>query len=221
VSGLSVLRRTRHAWRLVATSLLAVAAACAPRIHSLPGVAPLNATLPSFPLPVTPQKITFKWEMDQGQIVARGEGVARLGPPDHARVDLFLGGGFGAAAAAILVGDSLLVPPGSNGRDLVPPAPLLWAALGRLALPAVSDTIIRVSGDTLRASLGSPVQWRITAVGNQLTRVERVAGDRIVEWVDRVPGKKIRYELSGRRSLVLDIEIQQPVPPFDASIWRF
>jgi hypothetical protein len=221
VSGHSPLLGARHVRRIAAVSLLAVAAACAPRIHSLPGVAPLNATLPAFPLPVTPQKITFKWELDQGQIVARGDGVARLGPPDHARVDLFLGGGFGAAAAAILVGDSLLVPPGSNGRDLVPPAPLLWAALGRLALPAVSDTIIRVSGDTLRASLGSPVQWRVTAIANQLTRVERVAGDRIVEWVDRVPGKKIRYELSGRRSLVLDIEIQQPVPPFDASIWRF
>ncbi len=216
-----MLRRAHHVRRTSVALLLVLAAACAPRIHSLPGVAPLDATLPSFPLPVTPQKITFKWELDQGQIVGRGEGVARLGPPDHARVDLFLGGGFGAAAAAILVGDSLLVPPGSNGRDLVPPAPLLWAALGRLALPPVSDTIIRVSGDTLRASLGSPVQWRVTAVGSQLTRVERVAGDRIVEWVDRAPGKKVRYELSGRRSLVLDIEIQQPVPPFDASVWRF
>lgn len=216
-----MLHRVHHARRMSVALLLVLAAACAPRIHSLPGVAPLDATLPSFPLPVTPQKITFKWELDQGQIVGRGEGVARLGPPDHARVDLFLGGGFGAAAAAILVGDSLMVPPGSNGRDLVPPAPLLWAALGRLALPPVSDTIIRVSGDTLRASLGSPVQWRVTAVGGQLTRVERVAGDRIVEWVDRTPGKKVRYELSGRRSLVLDIEIQQPVPPFDASVWRF
>lgn len=221
MSDLSVLRSVHHVRRLAAMSLLTLAAACAPRIHSLPGVAPLDATLPSFPLPVTPQKVTFKWELDQGQIVARGDGVARLGPPDHARVDLFLGGGFGAAAAAVLVGDSLMVPPGSNGRDLVPPAPLLWAALGRLALPPVSDTIIRVSGDTLRASLGSPVQWRITAVGSQLTRVERVSGERIVEWVDRIPGKKVRYELSGRRSLVLDIEIQQPVPPFDASIWRF
>jgi hypothetical protein len=221
VSDLSVWYSKHHVRRLAAISLLTFAAACAPRIHSLPGVAPVNATLPSFPLPVTPQKVTFKWELDQGQIVARGDGVARLGPPDHARVDLFLGGGFGAAAAAVLVGDSLIVPPGSNGRDLVPPAPLLWAALGRLALPPVSDTIIRVSGDTLRASLGSPVQWRITAVGNQLTRVERVSGERIVEWVDRIPGKKVRYELSGRRSLVLDIEIQQPVPPFDASIWRF
>ena len=216
-----MLRRAHHVRRIAGALLLVVAVACAARIHSLPGVAPLDATLPSFPLPVTPQKITFKWELEQGQIVGRGEGVARLGPPDHARVDLFLGGGFGAAAAAILVGDSLMVPPGSNGRDLVPPAPLLWAALGRLALPPVSDTIIRVSGDTLRASLGSPVQWRVTAVGSQLTRVERVAGDRIVEWVDRTPGKKVRYELSGRRSLVLDIEIQQPVPPFDASVWRF
>lgn len=205
----------------VATLFLAIAVACAPRIQSLPGVAPLNATLPSYPLPVTPQKMTFKWELDQGQVIARGEGVARLGPPDHARVDLFLGGGFGAAAGAILVGDSLIVPPNSNGRDLVPPAPLLWAALGRLALPALPDTIIRVSGDTLRASLGTPVQWRITAVRNQLTRVERISNDRIVEWVDRTPGKRVRYELSGRRSLVLDIESQQPVPAFDAAIWHF
>ena len=194
---------------------------CAPRIHVLPGVEPVNATLPPFALPPTPEKMTFKWELNDNSIVARGDGVARLGPPDHARVDLFLAGGFGAAAAAVLVGDSLIVPPGANGLDMVPPAPLLWAALGRLALPPVPDTTIRVSSDTLRASLGKPVQWRITSVNGQLTRVERVAGDRIVEWVDRIPGKRVTYQLSGRRSLVLDIEIQQPVAPFDASIWRF
>lgn len=210
----------RSALRLSALALASVAG-CASRIGVLPGVAPLNPALPVFALPPTPEKMTFKWELNDNSIVARGDGVARLGPPDHARVDLFLGGGFGAAAAAVLVGDSLLVPSGSNGRDLVPPAPLLWAALGRLALPAVPDTIIRVSGDTLRASLGSPVQWRITSVHGQLTRVERVSGDRIVEWVDRRPGKQVRYELSGRRSLVLDIEIQLPVAPFDATIWRF
>ncbi len=212
-------RGSAHLLSVLAATFALVA--CAPRIQSLAGVAPLNATLPLFALLPDPQKLTFKWELNDHSIVARGDGVARLGPPDHARVDLFLGGGFGAAAAAILVGDSLIVPPGSNGRDLVPPAPLLWAALGRLSLPAVQDTIIRVAGDTLRASLGSPVQWRITSVDGQLTRVERVSGDRIVEWVDRQPGKRVRYELSGRRSLVLDIEIQQPVATFDASIWRF
>ena len=205
----------------IGIALCLCVAGCAARIHALPGVAPENAVLPRFLLPSTPRKIAFKWELNDNSIVARGEGVARLEAPDHARVDLFLGGGFGAAAGAILIGDSLFVPPNSNGRDLVPPAPLLWAALGRLALPALPDTIIRVVGDTLRASLGSPVQWRITSVAGELTRVERVSGDRIVEWVDRVPGKQTRYELSGRRSLVLDIESQQPVAPFDPSIWRF
>ncbi|MEO8945157.1 MAG: hypothetical protein ABI338_01570 [Gemmatimonadaceae bacterium] len=206
---------------LAAMSLALVVVSCAPRIHALPGIAPANAVLPSFALPSIPQKLTFRWELNDNSIVARGDGVARMEAPDHARVDLFLGGGFGAAAAAVLVGDSLIVPPNSNGSDLVPPAPLLWAALGRLALPAVPDTIIRVVGDTLRASLGDPVQWRITAVGGELTRVERVSGNRIVEWVERNPGKQTRYELSGSRSLVLDIETQQPVAPFDPSIWRF
>ncbi|MEO7216596.1 MAG: hypothetical protein ABI026_00200 [Gemmatimonadaceae bacterium] len=195
--------------------------ACAPRIQPLAGIAPVNPDLPAFALPPSPEKITFKWEVNDNSIVARGEGVARLGPPDHARVDLFLGGGFGVGASAILIGDSLIVPPGARGLDLVPPAPLLWAALGRLALPPVADTVIRVSGDTLRASLGSPVQWRLTAVSGQLTRVERVDGERIVEWVERNPGQKVRYELSGRRSLVLSIENQQPVAQFDASVWRF
>ncbi len=207
--------------------LLAAVSACAtaPRIAPLPGVAPAVATLPGLALPDTRQRVTFKWELNENSsdspIIARGDGVARLAPPDSARVDLFLGGGFGAAAA-VLVGDSLRIPRGGGGiAELIPPPPLLWAALGRLALPAVSDTIVRVSGDTLRASLGRPVQWRITAVGNALTRVERIAGDRIVEWVDRTPGKHVRYELSGRRSLVLDIENQQPSAAFDASIWRF
>lgn len=206
---------------VAATSLALVVAGCAARISALPGVAPANAVLPSFALPVMPQKVTFRWELNDNSIVARGDGVARMEAPDHARVDLFLGGGFGAAAAAVLVGDSLLVPPNSNGRDLVPPAPLLWAALGRLALPALPDTIIRVVGDTLRASIGEPVQWRITSVAGALTRVERVSGNRIMEWVERIPGKQTRYELSGGRSLVLDIETQQPVAPFDPTIWRF
>ena len=205
----------------VLTALLLAATACAPRIHPLTGVEPANATLPAFALPPYPERISFRWELNQNSMVARGDGVARLGPPDRARVDLFLGGGFGGAAAAILRGDSLIVPPGANGLDLVPPAPLLWAALGRLALPAIPDTVIRVAGDTLRASLGNPVQWRISSVGGQLTRVERISGDRIVEFVDRKPGRQVRYELAGQRSLVLDIQTQQPVAAFDETTWRF
>lgn len=212
---------------IIGVLLAFVASACAtaPRIEPLPGVAPANTALPSLALPEMPQRVTFKWELNDksndNPIVARGDGAARLAPPDSVRVDLFLGGGFGAAAA-ILIGDSLRVPRGGGSvAQMIPPPPLLWAAFGRLALPPVADTVVRVSGDTLRASLGRPVQWRVTVVGNNLTRVERIAGDRIVEWVERTPGKHVRYELSGRRSLVLDIENQQPSAAFDASIWRF
>ncbi len=211
---------SRAVRRSLATASVALAVACAQRIAPLTGVAPAVQRLPDVALPASPQRITFHWELNDNSMVARGDGVARLEPPDSARVDLFLGGGFGGASA-ILVGDSLRTPPGASGVSLVPPAPLLWAALGRLALPPVPDTIVRVSGDTLRASLGSPVRWRMTAVGGQLTRVERVEGDRIVEWVERDPGRRVYYQLSGGRSLVLTIEGQQPAPPFDASIWRF
>lgn len=214
-------RRLDHA--AIGCLLLACASsacATAPHIEPLPGVAPSVAALPSLSLPDTRQRVTFRWELNDNSIVARGDGAARLAPPDSARVDLFLGGGFGSAAA-VLIGDSLRVPRGGGVEQMIPPAPLLWAALGRLALPPVADTIVRVSGDTLRASLGRPEQWRVTAVGNTLIRVERIVGDRIVEWVERTPGKHVRYELSGRRSLVLDIENQQPSAAFDASIWRF
>lgn len=209
---------------LLGVALLASAAstACAPRVHPMPGVAPATIALPALGLAPVPRRTTFTWELNDQTIVARGDGVARMAPPDSARVDLFLGGGFGRAAAAILIGDSLRVPPGAGDEaKMIPPAPLMWAALGRLAVPALPDTVVRVSGDTVRAQIGRPARWRLTAVGNQLVRLERISGDRIVEWVDRNPGREVRYELSGRRSLVLHVDTQQPSPPFDASVWTF
>jgi len=158
--------------------------------------------------------------MQDGDWMARGDGVARIASPDSARVDLFLGGGFGAAST-ILIGDSTRTPPGARLVDLIPTPPLLWAALGRLAVPALADTVIRVSGDTLRAEVGKPVQWRILAVGTELRRVERVSGDRIVEFVERTPAsKRVRYELASKRSLELTIGDAQPAS-FNAAIWHY
>lgn len=199
-----------------------LAAGCAARIQPMPGVAPATTALPPLVLPATPRRVTFRWELNDEAMVARGDGVARIAPPDSARVDLFLGGGFGRAAAAILVGDSVRVPPGGQDEArLLPPPPLMWAAFGRLAVPALADTVVRVSGDTLRAELGRPARWRLVVVGGKLRRLERISGDRIVEWVERSPGREVRYELSGRRSLVLHVDAEQPSAPFDASVWQF
>lgn len=197
------------------------ATACRPpHIQPLTGVAPAQAVLPSFSVTAGQHRLPFRWEMNDHDLLARGDGVARIAGPDSARVDLFLAGGFGSASA-ILIGDSMQTPPGARMVDLVPPSPLLWAALGRLAVPALADTVIRVAGDTLRAEIGRPVQWRILAIGSELRRVERVAGDRIVEFVARDPAtKQVRYELAGQRSLQLTIGEEQPAT-FNASIWQY
>ena len=59
----------------------------------------------------------------------RGEGVARIAPPDSARLDFFVNGE--GTGHALLIGDQIRLQSGQGAmRDFLPPAPLLWAALG-------------------------------------------------------------------------------------------
>lgn len=214
-------RRLRRAVvRAISLLVAAGCAACAPRLRPLPG-APVPAVLPRAGLPPVHRRIVFRWELDDAELSARGDGAARIAPPDSARLDFFLAGGV-ASGAAILVGDELRLPARSDNlaRRLVPPAPLLWAALGRLALPVMSDTVARVDGDTLRADIGIPVAWRLTFVHDTLRRVERVDGGRVVEWVDRFADGRVRYrhEVS-RRQLDLIITRSEDAIAFDPAIW--
>ena len=153
-------------------------------------------------------------------MTARGDGVARIAYPDSIRLDFFLGGGY-ASGAAMLIGDSLVVPGPDMARRLVPPPALLWASLGQLRIPAERDTLVRVDGPVLRADIGSPVHWRVTFTGDSLSRVERIDGGRIREWMERSTGQRIQYrhESSGRL-LTLVIQRSDAVTPFASSIWR-
>jgi hypothetical protein len=205
---------------LATTALLAGFAACAPRLRPLPG-APAAARLPRAELPPGHRRFVFTWELRDPDFHVRGDGVARIATPDSARLDFFVGGGLGGGRA-VVIGQSVRVPGGDLVRRLVPPAPLLWAALGRLALPAARDTIVRVDGGLLRADVGAPTAWRVTFRGDTLVRLDRVAGDRVAEWVERpAPGRvQYRHE-TGRRDLTLVVQrvIEEP-SPFDATIWR-
>lgn len=194
-------------------------AACAPRLAPLSGtVAPVR--LPRAELTSGHQRIVFRWDLDDKEFSARGEGAARIAAPDSVRLDFFLNGGVGHGAA-VLLGDTLRAPSPDFVRSLVPPPPLLWAALGRMALPALPDTSVRVDGAVLRADIGKPVAWRITFHGDTLSRLERVAGGRIVEWIERSPNGEIKYRHEGaRRTLRLTVTHSEPTPPFDASIWH-
>lgn len=193
--------------------------ACLPRAVPLEG-APAPARFPATELPRLPQQVAFQWEYEDPDFRTRGDGVARIAPPDSVRLDLFVAGGFGSAMAWV-IGDTVVAPGGYFVRRLLPPPPLMWAALGRLAVPAAADTVARRLNDTLRADIGRGDVWRVTFADDRLVRLERIEGGRLLEWVAREPdGLQVQYRHeTARRSLVLAIIRTDTVPAFDATIW--
>jgi len=209
----------QRAWRRRSLFVIVVvSAACAPRLQPLHG-APAPKRFPVSELQPGHRTVVFSWELDDSELDARGTGAARVAAPDSARLDFFVSGGMGSGVA-LLIADSVVAPGGDMVRKLVPPAPLIWAGLGRLALPALPDTEVRVDGSVLRADIGRPVAWRVTFRGDTLTRVERVNKGRIVEWMERSATSAHYYHTTARRSLRIDITRINESAPFDASIWR-
>lgn len=202
--------------------LVLVTVSCRPpRIEPLEGAPAPVQRLPRGELPEGHRKIVFKWELRDGDMSARGDGVARVASPDSVRLDLFLGGGFGGGAA-VLIGDSLRAPGPELVRKAIPPRALLWAALGRFEVPAEPDTVVRLDGNLVRADLGRPATWRVSFRGDTLVRLERVEGGRLQEWVERSPDQRVEYRNeAAHRSLSLVIQSSDAVPSFDPAIWSF
>jgi hypothetical protein len=177
------------------------------------------AQLPTGRLLVEKGSVFFSWELIDDELSARGDGVARLAAPDSARLDFFIAGGL-AGGRAVLLGDTLRAPGGALIRRLIPPTPLLWAAVGRLAVPSLPDTSAAREGSLVRGDIGRPVTWSVTFMGDSITRLERVSGGRVVEWVERAGGR-IRYRNEpARRELRLSIERTEPAFQFDEAIWN-
>ena len=204
--------------RLLCSAVVA-AIACAPVAPPLTGVLAPDRSLPALSLPPGHRHIVFKWDYEEGEIAARGDGSVRIAAPDSARLDFFLGGGLGAGAA-LLIGDSLRAPNAELARRYIPPTPMMWAALGRLAIPAVRDTVVRMDGDVLRADVGRPAQWRVAIRGDTLVGLEHMSGGKIIESFTRGANGVLTYEAPGaRRRLRLTVLREQP-GSFDATIWR-
>lgn len=202
------------------TAMIPVVAGCVPKAHALPGV-PTRQALPPIEIPAGHTRWVFDWKYEDPDIHASGDGAVRAAYPDSARVDLFLGGGMGGATA-VLVGNELRAPGPDALRRMIPPPPLLWAALGRLAVPPAADTTARLDGDTLRADIGRGKVWRVTIAGGSLRRLERIDDGRIVQSVVRADDRHVRYlDAASRRSLELVITSVDSNADFDASIWSF
>jgi hypothetical protein len=201
---------------IAAVSVMAFA--CAPKAPPLRGIAAQPA-LPELSILPGHSRLVFDWRYEDPDIHAHGDGAARTASPDSARVDLFLEGGLGTAVA-VLIDDTLRAPGPDAVRRMIPPAPLLWAALGRLAVPPAADTSARLDGDTLRVDIGRGNVWRVTVADGALVRLERIDGGRIVQSVRRADDKHVRYyDATARRSLELTVTRIDRNADVDASIW--
>ena len=153
-------------------------------------------------------------------MVARGEGVARLASPDSARLDFFVDGGFGSGRVFVF-GDRVLAPGGDLVANMIPSPPMLWAAVGRFAVPPAADTAAAVDGTRLQADIGRDPRWRATFDGARLAMLEHIEGGRVTETVTRASDGTVRYtHPRARRMLRITITRDEEVGRFDASIWR-
>ncbi|HEX9127767.1 MAG TPA: hypothetical protein VF850_01275 [Gemmatimonadaceae bacterium] len=201
-----------------AVLILAAALGCVPSAAPLKGVLAPDRSLPALSLPSGHRHLVFKWDYQEGDIAARGDGSVRTAAPDSARLDFFLGGGLGAGAA-VLIRDSLRSAHAELARRYIPPSPMMWAALGRLAIPPLPDTVVRIDGDLLRADVGRPVRWRVTIRGDTLVALEHISDGKITESIARGADGVLTYRAPGARRR-LDLTILRDEPgSFDASIW--
>ena len=207
----------RALW-LVALATSLTSCATAPRAGPLTGV-PVAAGVPDTRLPPGYRRLIFAWEYKERMFSARGDGVARIAPPDSVRIDLFLENG-NSGGYVILIGDSLTALAQDEARRSLPPEPLLWAALGVVRVTA-PDTTARQDGDTLRVEVGSNPTWRMAFGSRTLGRMEQIVGGRIEQVVERRDSTRVVYrQPAAGRSLVLTMRRSIPESGFDAAIWR-
>jgi len=218
LAGISRMRTRRS---LAFIAIAASVFGCAPKAPPLTGrTAP--ARIPETSLPNLHRQIVFNWVFSDGSYKAKGDGAARVAPPDSVRLDFFVSNGMGGGFAR-LVDDSLTVPSQTDSRvrDYLPPVPMIWATLGRFEVPPLPDTVARVDGDTLRVEIGHDPRWRATFAGSSLRRLELIDGDRIRERTVRDGDRHVVYERTdAHRSLNLTVLRVDTVSNFDASIWH-
>jgi hypothetical protein len=127
--------------------LVAALMGCA---HSLRSIAPVDL-LPASPdtigawsadfRPLVPLKYQLRWRFENSLGASAGRAVVRYAPPDTLRFDFRAP--LGRSGSAVIVrGEPVWAEPAGDFEDLVPVAPILWAALGIVMTPADSATLM-------------------------------------------------------------------------------
>ncbi len=229
--------RLPPALRAAAVLSFALATACAtPGYLRVPALAGLSAEAEEAALMAArdtrlsgARQLRFAWSAREPDFRGSGVGVARVEPPDKARLDLFLDNGESAAIAA-LVGDELRVPD-ALPLQLVPPPALLWATLGvfrpgadaELLGGRVADGVLDVQ---YRLPRGDRLHFRLR--DRTILDVSLLEGEDVVERVfvsapeegSDYPAEATYRNLRDYRELKLQLEFHEQVDSFPPDIWR-
>lgn len=174
-----------------------------------------------------PTQLFFRWSAQEPDFRGSGEGVARLLPPDRARLDLFLDNGE-QVAQAVLLGDELEIPSWVE-VGMIPPPPLLWASLG-VFRPGPTARLEEVRGLSeveadYRLPDGDVIRFRVEGRRLQGASVFR-AGDRIrtldvaePERGSRFPASAAYRDVPDFRELKVDLSSVEYVDGFPSDIW--
>jgi len=215
----------RRAWQVAIVAVSALAA-CTPRAQAgriEPGV---EQRLLEDARPGGNRFLVFRWSLREGQSRFSGQGAARIAQDMRARLDLF-GPQDVPYLSAILRDDRLSLPAGVPAHA-VPPAPLLWTALGVIRPPdGARLAVAQVDGrETRLAYEAADGVWSFLARDGVLISAEWRAGDgarHTVELTGAVAGAPPRSALyrdwQEYRELTLEIEDQEEVDAFPPETW--
>lgn len=147
----------------------AITVGCAHVAHIAPAkLAPLPAdsarTWTAARQPMHALHYTLTWHFRNQKGESGGRAAVRVAPPDTLRFDYR--GPFGKSGSAVVVGDSALWSrPETDVDQLIPAAPLFWAALGVPIAPASPDSTFGLETTNHRI-------WRYVSDGTVIDYVE-------------------------------------------------
>ena len=175
-----------------------------------------------------PVRIDFTWQLNEAGSRVSGAGVARIEPPHHARLDLFLDNGESVVSAA-LVDEELRLPRGAPD-DVLPPVELMWSTLG--VFRPMAGTVL-VGGDRLEGGVtrlryrhenGAEFHYEVS--DGSVRGLELLDGGSVLQWVrlslseaDRYPQTATYRNLVEYRELRIERSQLRPAESFDPAIW--
>ena len=175
-----------------------------------------------------PVRIVFDWELNEAGVRVKGRGVARIEPPYRARVDLFLGNSE-PVLKAVLLGGTLIMPPGTP-RQILPPPDLFWGTLG-VFRPDYGAVLLggdELEEDALRLRYayedGMELHYRIEA--GVIRTVELLKSGSVVQRVkidlnadSRYPVQATYRNLAAFRELKITRDRLERVESYPVDIW--